>query len=1122
MYGIFSDGKFSPLQERASSGKSSMEETSMYLKKLELFGFKSFAEKTELLFQPGVTAIVGPNGCGKSNVFDAVRWVLGEQSIKELRGSAREDVIFNGTQKMPSLGMAEVSLTFSNESHALPVDYDEVTVTRRLFRSGESQYLMNKTVVRLRDIQELFLGTGVGAEAYSLLPQGKVDLIVSAKPEERRFIIDEASGITKYNAKKKEAMSKLRDTENNLLRLNDIITEVKRQIGSCERQAAKARRYKEKFDRLKAMETAYARDQIATLEDRRRQSDGRLEQIRERETVLTAEMDDVSGQLTNEINHLDDIEQKIKDGREEEIRLRGQVDLNERQVAFHEERIRDLGVQDERLRAQKEQLVGKCRLQQEKIVEIGNEIAATKEKNATFEKEIVRKRGEWAVLETLMQEARDKIRDNEEKMMACSSAQATIRNELTDIMKEVQSGLARKRRLDMEEEKLKEERRTIDEKLNGVEERIRSLQGEMFEWQNKKQDQILVLTRLRSDLSDVNAKIDELERRRLFLCSQREFIEKMHTQYQDMPDPVIEGRLITPLRPSDMHMGILGKVRSVHPIAGQDVAGLQGNGDAAVYPLYEIVCETKFVELDLSHISRRIEEIAREIEETTAAKNELSSRIGGQEDLLRATDAEILEREKALSVLEAQRQDIVEDGTKIDDEIRLVLSERSEADEQLLQTKQREDAMTQRLDAVNRETAWYQNDIREKQTWLTAKTQDKEALAVAMAQVETELQSIQDRLKTLDDSERVFREALDGWLEEMKKIEDDLAAQVEKKREYAEAADILRVKIGELLGECENGRTVLSDYNNQREDAGCRINAMRAGMKALEDELDALRQEAHQQQMSSQELSYGEKGIVDRLMQTYKIDMAQLPPEIDGQDLSGLTPGSEDFGRDLEDLRRQCDAFGTVNLVAIEEYEEMKQRFEFLTKQQADLLEAKSHLMNTIQKINRSTRQMFMDAFTKVSEEFRIYFRMLFGGGDAELVLIDPENVLESGIDIVARPPGKKLQNISLLSGGEKTLTAIALIFGVFKVNPSPFCVLDEIDAALDESNVGRFSFLLKEFAKVSQFIVITHNKKTMSGADVMYGITMPETGVSRVVSVKFLSEEEKRTQAGQEAAAAV
>jgi chromosome segregation protein len=298
---------------------------------------------------------------------------------------------------------------------------------------------------------------------------------------------------------------------------------------------------------------------------------------------------------------------------------------------------------------------------------------------------------------------------------------------------------------------------------------------------------------------------------------------------------------------------------------------------------------------------------------------------------------------------------------------------------------------------------------------------------------------------------------------------------------------------------------------NKKEDAARRINAMRSNMRSFEEELDGLKQQAYQQQLNGQELSYGEKGIIDRLTQTYKIDINNVPEEVTQQDLGGLSADSEEFVQTLEELRKQCDSFGSVNLVAIEEYEELKQRFEFLTKQQVDLLEAKSHLMNTIQKINRSTRQMFMETFTKVSEEFRIYFRMLFGGGDAELILLDPENVLESGIDIIARPPGKKLQNISLLSGGEKTLTAIALIFGVFKVNPSPFCVLDEIDAALDESNVGRFSFLLKEFANISQFIVITHNKKTMSGSNVMYGVTMPETGISRVVSVKFLNEEDKK-----------
>jgi chromosome segregation protein len=322
-------------------------------------------------------------------------------------------------------------------------------------------------------------------------------------------------------------------------------------------------------------------------------------------------------------------------------------------------------------------------------------------------------------------------------------------------------------------------------------------------------------------------------------------------------------------------------------------------------------------------------------------------------------------------------------------------------------------------------------------------------------------------------------------------------------------------KINAFKEKKESFKEVITGYAQEKQTIAQRIQDARTNMSAMEQRIDGIKQEIHDQQMKEQELTFEEKGLKDRLHQAYKINIDETPQELSGQsgtEAQGpeIPLNGEELVQEIERLRKRCDAFGSVNLVAIEEYEELKKRFEFLTKQQGDLLEAKSQLMETITRINRSTRQMFMDTFTRVGEEFRIYYKMLFGGGEAELVLLDPENVLESGIDIIARPPGKKLQNISLLSGGEKTLTAIALIFGVFKVNPSPFCILDEIDAALDDSNVGRFSYLLKEFAKIAQFIVITHNKKTISSANVMYGITMPETGISRIVSVKFSDEKKE------------
>ncbi len=1113
----------------------------MYFKKLEIFGFKSFADKTVLNFEPGITAIVGPNGCGKSNFFDSIRWVLGEQSIKELRGSSKEDVIFNGTQNKPALGFAEVSLTFSNESRMLPVEYDEVTVSRRLFRSGESEYLLNKTVVRLKDIQEMLMGTGIGAEAYSMVQQGKVDLIVSAKPEERRIILDEASGITRYKSKKREALNRLRDTENNLLRVNDITVEVKRQIASSERQANKARKYKEEYVKLKDFEFELAGRQIQVFVEDKERITTQLAELQQRESSLSQELEQLTERLTNEINYLGELEQKINEIRSEEIKLDGQIDLDNRQIGFNQERIENFTQNDQKLRDQKKQLIERCRVQQEKIQTLEQDIAVLEETAQYNEQVLDEKRQSLKELESLIKESKEKIRDHEENILALTSQQVNLRNELTDIMKEAQQAMARKRRLDMENTKVSSESQEVDQKLQNVKYQIGTIQGTINELYLSKEEKDQVLGREKQELLQLEKNIDDLEKQKLFLKSQKEFIEKLHTQYQDIPDPVVLGRLLTETPPLDHHTGIIGKVKEVH--------SHEGEGE------FEIVCETKFIELDPQQISSKINEIDGEINALILQKDELVQKIQTQEEVLEEVKLDIQNKEKFYSILESQKKDILEEVRKLSGELELVDLELSEVNEVISTTHKKEEELNYKLDTVTKDIVWAQNDIKAKQDWIATKLQEKEENTVLIAQIETEIKADKDKVESQRDNQVMFSQDLDRWLGEIKEIDDEVAAQVLKKEQYAQETEVLREKIEKLKQDKQSLQGALDEQNAQKIEVAQKVNSLRAEMTSLEEQIEKTKQKLHDFELKSQKIEFGEKGVKDRLVQTYQIDFdtviaerkeveLQEAPALDLLDQSpdqnvgvevqvvenqeaedrkveGQEAEKQEIKKKIEKnvcvdwdteslqteiarLQKRCNSFGSVNLMAIEEFDELRDRFEFLTKQQADLLEAKSQLMSTINKINRSTRQMFMDTFTKVSEEFRIYFRMLFGGGEAELVLLDPENVLESGVEIVARPPGKKLQSISLLSGGEKTLTAIALIFGVFKVNPSPFCILDEIDAALDEANVGRYSYLLKDFAKIAQFIVITHNKKTMAHCDVMYGITMPETGVSRVVSVKF------------------
>ncbi|MCA9398158.1 MAG: AAA family ATPase, partial [Candidatus Omnitrophica bacterium] len=1087
----------------------------MYFKKLEIFGFKSFADKTVLNFEPGITAIVGPNGCGKSNIFDAIRWVLGEQSIKQLRGSAREDVIFNGTDKKQSLGFAEVSLTFSNESRLLPIDYNEVTITRRLYRSGESDYLINKTSVRLKDIHELLMGTGIGAEAYSLVQQGKVDLVVSAKPEDRRIILDEASGITKYKTKKKEALSKLKSTEDNLLRVNDITVEVKRQIGSIERQAKKAQKFKVEFEKLKHMEVCLARYQINNLTQKRQSVADELKKLKEKEQALESELETLSSALTDEINYLDEIEQKINEVLNQEIKFEGQIDVDTRQIGFNRERIENLTQSEKRLLQQKEQLIEKCRLQQIKIEEIKAETEKIKKKIEDNRTLLDEKRAKLDAMEGVIKEAKDAIKDHETKILELTSQQVSVRNQVTETMKDIQGAIARKRRLELENQKVSDEKVEIDQKLRNAEYQIRTLQTNVAELGFQKEDKAKDIQKWRDDLEALEGNIDSLEKRKLFLKSQKEFVETLNMQYQGMSDGMSEGKFYTSAPPLDHHSGIIGKVRQVRKVSSQQqnfVPGLINHPKSQ--ELYEITCETKFIDLDPKHAAARIEDISGKVKTLEQRKNGVAGNLEEKEKTFEYIRMQIHSKEKALSVIEAQYRDIIEERGKLTGELDLVDTELYEVTELLAQLKKKEEELNYKLDTIGQDLSWSQNDIKERQGFIATKGQEREALSITVAQMETEIESERGRLSSQLENQTMFVETLDGWLGEIKNIEDEVSGFDEKREEFEKEIKALEEKIESVREQKEALKSVKEEYEKQKEEKGRQINAKRARIKNMEDEGDEIKQRAHDLQMSQQEIGFSERGIKDRLMQSYKIDLnayiaiqtenSTEPVDVSSSAVSaeesvavaiedpGLmlpAPSSafesgevneDEITEELEVLRKRCDSFGNVNLSAMDEYEELKERFEFLTKQQADLLEAKSDLMSTINKINRSTRQMFMDTFTKVSEEFRIYFRMLFGGGDANLLLLDPDNVLESGIEIVARPPGKKLQSISLMSGGEKTLTAIALIFGVFKVNPSPFCVLDEIDAALDESNVGRFSYLLKDFAKIAQFIVITHNKKTI------------------------------------------
>ena len=1099
----------------------------MYLKRLEIFGFKSFAEKTVLDFQQGISVIVGPNGCGKSNVFDSVRWVLGEQSVKDLRGSSMEDVIFSGTDKKPALGFAEVSLVFSNESKVLPLETDEVIITRRLFRSGESEYLINKNVCRLRDITEMFMGTGVGAEAYSLIQQGKVDLVVSAKPDDRRQIFDEAAGITKYKAKKREALNKLKDTEENLVRLNDIVVEVKRQIATIERQAKKAQRYKEDFEQLKSFELIMASHQMAIFTQEFETISNTLQNFQSREEEGLVQLAELNRQIEHETALIEEIEEQINELKAQQIRLDNDVEVNVRQIGFNEERLQNIDTTIARLEAEKKAAEERCGTHQAKMEEIKNQLIVMRTSLAEVAGQVEVKRQGLNDLLAFIDEATNAIKSSQESIYTFNAQQVRLKNQLTENMKRAMEQDARKHRLEQENSKVIQEKSEVIQKFETINAAITMVQGELeAQWvslNHQRQQE----ADLKSQLTACETRIDELEKSKVFLLSQKDFIDKMQRQYQENPDPVVEGRFIAPVRPSENQTGIIGKIKSILEVEGG----------------FEIVYETKYVELDLSHMDERIVAVEAQLVTENEQRNTLIQSIAELTGVIDQVLKDIQQQEKKLSVLEAQKNDLELESGKIVGELDLISTEFSYIEKALAELKVQEADLSSQLKSIEGELSFIQEEISVKQQEISRKHQEREDWNMSIVQLEAQLNNLRHQEHSSTENLRLHTQNLDRDVADIARFDLESQEAEAKKVKIHEDIANLQVAIDHLKGKKDALNAALDHSLGQRAEMTQRLSGVRQNAKAIEDEIVQSKTELHNLQMRQQELQFNQRALKERLLQAYKIDWevwqakgglnaqpAVAPVQVqeaveglEGQETVVAAEASieeevehhaapvhapevnyEELALEIERLKKRCESYGAVNLVAIEEFDELKNRFEYLTKQQSDLLTAREQLMQTIQKINRTTRQMFTDTFVRVNEEFKTHFRMLFGGGEAELILLDPENALESGIDIVARPPGKKLQNISLLSGGEKTMTAIALIFGVFKVNPSPFCVLDEIDAALDESNVGRFANLLKDFAKIAQFVVITHNKKTMAVADLMYGVTMQERGVSRIVSVKF------------------
>lgn len=1224
----------------------------MYLKNLTVFGFKSFADKTALNFQPGVTAIVGPNGCGKSNVSDSIRWVLGEQSAKALRGGEMADVIFNGTDGRKPMGMGEVSLTLggvgeeSLRAAGVEVAYDEVTLTRRIFRDGNSEYFLNKVPCRLKDIQQLFMGTGVGRTSYSILAQGHITQILSSKPEDRRLIFEEAAGITKFKSQKRESLRKLEYTEQNLLRVADLIREVKRQIGSLQRQAGKARRYKQISLELQHLDTQLARHQFDVLITEISAKQAAAETLRSEIEQVSADVLRFENELTQLRDRLSELEHEVAAQQQRGLELKGETDRHESRIQFNEERLRELASQNTKALADITQAEERCRAAQEESAAVAGKLS--KSEAALAEYRLTLEKKQWALnkVEQDLKRCQESLREAQAAAFAAAQDLSRIRNEITALDLQKQGNVVRLEKLSAEKVQLEEERTRLEarlhefaanvetEKLNAqtkrgsVEQRQNRLQELQTELQQSaaEQDQFLqqqaekrshlnvleqlegsregfdvgAVTALRQSRSVIGSLADRIRvpeqfvvaienalghHLQLVLTEQPESAQQiladlsaskvgrasvaaLAIQRKDENQLAFEGEMApgsgaaaiqNGLKPGEMipalsvvqsepsvarllkallgrtfiasdlgtataqiqngHAGcdfvtLTGDLLSRHGIYTGGYLNGHGNPKA---PASILGRKNQIAELqaELTEVQNRVADMSRRRGALLSEQTELQAGLQQAQTELREQEVAIATREGEFNALQNSNRLLHQKIETVVFEIQSLAAQEQEGSQkrsalaaQASELETRERTGQEKVAAL---TTDLENLRQQRDTANTALTESKVALAAEeqlLASFRQQQQSLEQRIREL------------GQVIEQRRSE--CSAFVTRKEQAESEVQDSRLQIERLTHEREQANSLLAELtgrkDSQENDITAReenLRGQRSRLMELQNQRGALDVELAQKNMSVQNLR-------ERIQQKYHVNLDDVRSECititfadegpakvqtltpEEMAASGAATDWSAVAEQIEALQRRLDEIGPVNLVAIEEYEETEQRHQFLTKQHDDLVSAKAQLLEIINRINVQTRQMFVETFEKVRDNFRAMFVEVFGGGKADLILVDENDVLESGIDIVARPPGKQLQSITLLSGGEQTMVAVALLFSIYQVKPSPFCVLDELDAALDEANINRFVRLLQRFISHSQFIIITHNKRTIAMADVLYGVTMQEHGVSKIVSVKF------------------
>ncbi|MED3996442.1 chromosome segregation protein SMC [Peribacillus frigoritolerans] len=1178
----------------------------MFLKRLDVVGFKSFAEKISIDFVPGVTAVVGPNGSGKSNVTDAVRWVLGEQSAKSLRGAKMEDIIFSGSDTRKALNFAEVSLTLDNETNSLPIDFHEVSVTRRVYRSGESEFFINNQGCRLKDIIDLFMDSGLGREAFSIISQGKVEEILSSKAEERRVIFEEAAGVLKYKTRKRKAESKLTETQDNLNRVHDILHELEGQVEPLKIQSSLAKEFLAKKDELEQIEVALTVYEIEELYEKWEKLSQELEKHNEMEQQMAGQLQDREAHLKKLRDSLATLETSINGLQEILLNASEELEKLEGRKEVLKERKKNAAQNKSQLEkaiVEGEAAVERLSLQKERETEI---LHALNLEVKGISETLHEKQKSLGLFNSDIEAV---IEAKKSDYIEWLNKQASAKNEKQYLLQQLAQQEHKNAKLDMENEKFLTERMDITAKKMEYSQMMDNMTKQLEEH----------VTYFRNQQNKLNAAKDTYQKQETTLYkayqflqqakSRKELLEEMEDDYAGFFQGVkevlkaketlrgIEGAVAELIKvPKEYETAIetaLGGAmqhvvveREEH--AREAISFLKKNryGRATFLPLSVIKAreisanQLSMLKSHSAFVGTGSSLIQYDDRHAAIAENLLGTVIITT-DLKGANDlAKMMQHRFRFVTLEG---DIVNPGGSmtggaLKQKTTSLLSRKTELEE----LQQKLAAMEVKTNQLEKQVKQLKVDVGVQEQTLeqTRKTGERlrlqeQTLKGELREVELQERNVNERLHLYDLDKNSYLEEqqqktarleeLEELLESCKSEIDGLdrlisemteqkQSQQSSKESLAEETNELRVmlasKRGQLQNQKEKMERIESDLSKEssrlaenKDDLGLLTNEMTdssSGEESLEDmaqqklldkngaiegitikkqEKNELLMEVETLELSLKEENRLYRGIVE-VMKDEEVKLTRLDVELENRldhlreeytlsfegakEQYPLMMPADEAQKRVKLIKLAIEELGTVNLGAIDEYARVAERYEFLLSQKEDLQQAKDTLFQVIDEMDDEMKRRFADTFYSIRKEFEQVFKALFGGGRAELKLTNPDDLLNTGVDIIAQPPGKKLQNLSLLSGGERALTAIALLFSILKVRPVPFCILDEVEAALDEANVVRFSQFLRKFSRETQFIVITHRKGTMEEADVLYGITMQESGVSKLVSVRM------------------